>query len=117
MSDQPSGLPSAQRGTLRVSRGTAKWRDKWRAYTVLVDGNVVGKVRRGASMSTQILPGAHIAQLRIDWCSSPLLPIEIPIGAELHLECGPAESDLGTARQMVEAPDTYLWLRVADRPR
>ena len=115
MSDQSDGLPDMRRGLLRVSRDSAKWRDKWRAYTVLVDGDAFGKVKRGASISREISPGPHIAQLRINWCSSPELQIEIPSGAELHLQCGPAESDLGTARQMVEAPDTYLWLRVADQ--
>lgn len=114
MSKQPKDLEDLPQGRLRVSRDSAKWRDKWRAYTVLIDGNAVGKVKRGASVSMPLAPGPHVALLRINWCSSPELPIEIPNGAELHLECGPARSELGNARQMTEAPHTYLWLRVAE---
>jgi hypothetical protein len=103
-------------GTLRVTRDPAKWRDKWRAYRILVDGVQVGKVRRGESASVALTPGAHRVRLRIDWCTSPELAVEIAAGRQSELECGPERSELGNARQMREAPETYLWLRPAHEP-
>ncbi|GAA2760828.1 hypothetical protein [Actinopolymorpha rutila] len=96
-----------------MTREPARWRDKWRAYRILVDGVQVGKVRRGESTTVTLTPGTHHVRLRIDWCTSPEVSVDITAGEQSELECGPARSELGNARQMREAPDTYLWLRPA----
>ncbi|MGW5669683.1 hypothetical protein [Micromonospora sp. NPDC003776] len=121
VNDQPHGAtdvgtPTGM-GMLRVAREPASWRDKWRAYRILVDGFQVGKVRRGESSAVMLTPGVHHVRLRIDWCTSPEVSVDISAGEQCDLECGAARSELGNARQMREAPDTYLWLRPAGRGR
>ncbi|MGW0230875.1 hypothetical protein ACWDWO_21390 [Actinopolymorpha singaporensis] len=106
------GTPSGT-GALRVAREPAKWRDKWRAYRILVDGVQVGRVRRGESTTVTLTPGTHHVRLRIDWCTSPEVSVDITAGEQSELECGPARSELGNARQIRDAPHTYLWLRPA----
>lgn len=51
----------------------AGWIDWLRAYKIVVDGRVVGKVGNGDSAEFDVAPGRHTIQLRIDWCGSPTL--------------------------------------------
>ena len=71
---------------LIVTRGTA-FRDRFRAYQILVDGTRVAAVQAGARVKVEISPGPHEVQARIDWCSSPRVNVEARDG-DINLEVG-----------------------------
>ncbi|SRR6266567_7372201 len=99
-------------GRLRITRDNATVRDKLRAYKIVVDGAVVGKVKRDKSVLVDLAPGRHAMLVSLDWCSSKPIVVEIVEGAECSVECGPnPDAELRTAAQVTQAPDTYLWLR------
>ncbi|MCX5402041.1 hypothetical protein [Streptomyces sp. NBC_00102] len=58
-----------------------------RRYDVYVDGERVGRIRRGEECSAQISPGAHTVQVKISWCSSPVFPVDVTPGERRNLSC------------------------------
>ncbi len=108
VNDRASGA-----GTLRVTRDPTPVRDKFRAYTLLVDGSPVATIRRGASVSVELAPGPHTVRLKIDWCASPEAVVTVAAGTEHRLECGPRTGAAGHASLITAERDTYLWLRPA----
>jgi hypothetical protein len=62
------------------------WVDRFRAYTVWIDGANVGKIRAGQNSAFEVEPGEHKIQLRIDWCGSRI--VELTAGKKpAILEC------------------------------
>lgn len=55
-------------------------RDRARAYKVMIDGQEAGTVRHGQQESFQVTPGTHEVFLKIDWCRSPKLSVEVAGG-------------------------------------
>jgi hypothetical protein len=82
---------------LVVERDVKGARDKLRAYKIFVDGRRVGSVRRGGTRETTVEPGVHVVQLRIDWCSSREVEVEIPDGGRSVLRCRPGGGVFTTA--------------------
>ena len=74
---------------VRVERDTKKWPDRLRAYKVVLDGSVVGRLKRGESLLLDTLPGHHELHLAIDWCRSPRLDLELSAGEVIHVRCWP----------------------------
>lgn len=66
------------------------WRDKFRKYRVVIDGNEVGRLRERDTGTYAVEPGAHEVMARIDWTGSPALLIEVPVGGVVRLEFGPS---------------------------
>jgi hypothetical protein len=58
-------------GEVTMTRRKAVWRDRVRAYTVLIDGQRVGKLGSGESATFPLAPGPHEVRLKLDWCGSP----------------------------------------------
>ncbi len=75
---------------LRVEREHAPWRDKFRAYKIVVDGETVGSVRDGASAEVPVDPGHHTLRLTIDWASSPMVEFDIAQGQRSTFRCRPS---------------------------
>ena len=44
--------------------------DRLRAYTIVLDGVVIGTIRNGETKTFPIVPGPHSISLKIDWCGS-----------------------------------------------
>ena len=49
------------------------WVDRFRKYTVLVDGVCVGKIANGGNFVHQVEPGEHTIRVEIDWCKTKRL--------------------------------------------
>ncbi|MFI6582745.1 hypothetical protein [Embleya sp. NPDC050493] len=77
-----------------VRRVREGMRDILRAHRVLVDGQVVGKVKRGQVLTVAVAPGPHRVRLAIDWCSSPELEVTVPDGGTAAFVCAPGGSPL-----------------------
>ena len=74
--------------TVTFTRGH-HYPDRLRAYKVLVDGEVVGRLRAGQTIEVDVQPGLHVVQARIDWCRSAPLEVNVgPRGAMLHVRTG-----------------------------
>lgn len=62
--------------SIRISR-IAESENKWRDIKVLIDGKLVGKIGNGHSQTYELQSGKHSVQAKIDWCSSPILEIDL----------------------------------------
>ncbi|QQS41624.1 MAG: hypothetical protein IPM63_01385 [Acidobacteriota bacterium] len=97
---------------IKVKRGSS-WADALRSYEVLLDGEVIGQIKRGEEKDFEVPHGPHELAVKIDWCTTPAVPFEY-IGEPVHFECGNA---LKGWRSMVAIvyvllwPSEYLWLR------
>jgi hypothetical protein len=107
---------------LRIKRNSA-FIDWLREYKILLDGEVLGRIRNGKEVVLDVPPGRHDLSLKIDWASSNTLTFD---AAEdpLDFECGChfRGKDVflrGPAYVLAPSGD-YLWLRrrenVEDRP-
>jgi hypothetical protein len=76
-------------GTIEVVRSPSGLGDAVRAYRVLIDGDSVGTIRRGASLSVDVPAGRHSVALKLDWTGSPTLTADVSPGARLVFQCGP----------------------------
>lgn len=65
--------------------------DKLRAYKVLVDQRVVGKIRDGATQSFDCAPGRHRLSLKLDWGGSSSLEFDLlSENDSVEFECHPS---------------------------
>ena len=72
--------------TIEVRRAANKWSDRRRAYKVMIDGSEVGKVDNGESEGYRVAPGVHEVYLKIDWCRSEKLPLDVGPGETKTIE-------------------------------
>ena len=75
--------------TIRVTREPRGWRDRLRAYSVVVDSQEAGKLRRGQTLELPVAPGAHSVQIAIDWARSPAVDVDLFPGETVDLRCAP----------------------------
>ena len=95
-------------GTLTITRHKAGWRDLLRAYAIEIDGEKVGKIKRGHSFETELSPGEHSVCLKIDWCSSQTLQVSGDEDTQLH--CAPGGTALTALPDIVIDTDHYITL-------
>ena len=96
-------------GTLTVSRAAGGWRDRARAYAIEIDGETVGKIKRGESVSVEIGPGSHAVRAAIDWCSSPTVIVQGD--RDERLTCAPGGNAFLAVIDMLFRPGEYISLR------
>lgn len=70
-----------------VRRGNDIWMDRNRRYKVLIDGQVVGKLRKNQSESYGVTSGEHQVRVKIDFVKSNSLTVSVPVGQTLNLNC------------------------------
>jgi hypothetical protein len=81
--------------SITVKRTKDSVRDIARAYTVLIDGKKAGKVRRGKELTTEVEPGEHEVQMKIDWTKSEKQTVQLSDGESAEFLCSPP----GTTRE------------------
>ena len=72
-------------GTLVVSRPRGAWLDRRRAYRIVVDGKVKGKVKDGQELALVLEPGRHTIEARIDWSGSEPASLHVGPGATVRM--------------------------------
>jgi len=96
---------------LIVRRRAAWWQDRMRDYIVLVDGSECGRVANGDEVRVHVAPGRHRVQLKIDWCGSPAVDVDVPeVGAQV-LDCGPNATPLTAVFYVIFRTGRYLALQ------
>ena len=63
-------------GKLILSR-KKEWQNKSRKFRIYIDGKKIDTIANGEIKEIEIEPGKHKLILKIDWCSSPEVDIEI----------------------------------------
>jgi hypothetical protein len=87
--------------------------DRLRKYQVIVDGKKVGELRNGETGQFPISPGPHKVALKIDWCGSKPVWLDLDENEEAKLQ---ARSNLrgprifGSLWYVIFAPNSYLVL-------
>ena len=97
-------------------RRAAEFANWLRAYHVLVDGERVAKIGSGKEISVELAAGHHTVELKLDWCRSNRVDIEVRQGQPVRLHCGSNYTGLALFRgvgRMITDPQEYLWLRPA----
>ncbi|QHZ48864.1 MULTISPECIES: hypothetical protein [Bacillus] len=72
---------------IEMSR-TSQYMNKWRGFSVLIDGVEAGKIKDGESVRMDLPPGEHTIQVKIDWCTSQILRFTLDEGEVLKFRCG-----------------------------
>lgn len=78
--------------TLSIVRSTG-FPDSLRAYRVMVDGRTIGQLGPNDELEAPIDVGKHRIEVRVDWCGSRPLFVDLRAGGAVHLECGSNLSD------------------------
>lgn len=86
--------------------------DGTRAYKVVLDGVVVGKVKNGETVEFALTPGKHVLHLKIDWCRSDIVEFDSAEGNERYV-CGALVAGL---IPMLMRPKDYIFLLPSEAP-
>ena len=98
---------------IRIKR-ESEFRDRLRAYKVVLDGNVVGEINNGQQLELKVTPGKHRLQLKIDWGWSNIVDFEMN-DCDIEFQCG---SNLRGFKILLAIlyvtifSNQYIWLRV-----
>lgn len=109
----PDSCRSAESGGAEVGpAGISVLRDdedsyaRLRRYDVFLDGSRVGRLRRGERCLTQVSGGPHTLQVKISWCSSPMLSLLLADGERKAFVCrarpGAASDPVGAVMERHE---------------
>lgn len=74
---------------IEVQREGGWLSDGLRTYKVILDGDEVGQLDSGESCRLQVSPGSHEVFLKVDWCRSEPLVVEVAKGETATLRCAP----------------------------
>ncbi len=87
-SADPVGVESSgDRSTISVYRAEDDHYGQLRRYRVFVDGESVAELRRGEVCQQEVAPGRHTVQVRISWCSSPSVVVQVVPGERTSMIC------------------------------
>ena|SRR5437588_338067 len=103
----------ASEPTARITLKRLWWPpgDFLRSYKVMVDGKVVGWIRRRRTETFPVTPGHHEFQLEIDWCSSRTLELDLSPGEEVKLVC---RARLPSTYAITRGRSDYIDLELAE---
>jgi plastocyanin len=99
--------------TITVERKAGVFTHSLRKYKVLVDGQEVGRVGDGETLSTDVRPGAHEVQLKLDWGPPPSVSVNVSGDEEVRLFCEPAANAFIDLYYSMFARKRYIKLRQA----
>jgi len=81
-----------------------------RAYKVVLDGVVLGKIKNNQTLEFDLAPGHHELVLKIDWCRSNIVEFDTEDG-NARYACGAYVSGLAASIVM---RNEYLYLIPAE---
>jgi hypothetical protein len=97
--------------TITISRGGG-WADRFRPYTIIIDGEHRDQIRPNQSRSYEVSFGQHHVQLLAGLLyGSPVLRVHVDARG-VTLACG-SNKKLSSALFQMARPDSTVWLRPA----
>jgi len=87
--------------------------NRTRPFWVIVDGEKVCKIKNGETIDVPASPGKRTVQVKIDWCSSRALELNLAEGSMVALEAGCKASALLGPLAMIRTliPHAYLYMK------
>lgn len=67
---------------------TSQYVNGMREYDIYLDGEKINAISNGETKTIEVSDGNHEIYLKIDWCKSKKLNINLDEGQELKLKCG-----------------------------
>lgn len=74
---------------LHIERASDGLRDRVGTYEVMVNGELRAKLRRGEKETIEVRSGQLEVYLKIDWCRSRAVTLDLEPGSQAHLRCRP----------------------------
>lgn len=74
---------------LHIERAPDGLRDRAGSYEVMVNGELRAKLRRGEKEAIEVRPGSLEVYLKISWCTSRAVTLNLEPGSEARLRCRP----------------------------
>ena len=96
-----------------VRRASTAWQDRYRAFKVFVDGERRGSIASGSELGVEVAPGTHAVQLKLDWCSSPIVEIEVAANKTKIVDCGSNANPFLSLMVVTFFRKQYIWAREA----
>jgi hypothetical protein len=96
---------------LIIRRASAMWQDRYRAFKVYIDGEQRDSIHAGSEVHIPVASGKHACQLRIDWCSSLILEIEVAENERQIVECGSNANPFSSIIFLTFLRKRYIWVR------
>jgi hypothetical protein len=75
--------------SIEVQREFSGLTDHLRSYKIVLDGEVVGRLRPGESCAFDVAPGSHEFFLKIDWGRSEKISVNLTAGQTARFCCAP----------------------------
>ena len=97
---------------LKLTRDSG-YADKARDYIVLLNGQRIGEIGDGEQRVFDIPAGSHELSLKIDWCTSNTLSLNVAQGKRFCCQCGSNLRGLKLFTALYYATlgyKRYLWL-------
>lgn len=79
-----------------IQRAHEGWRDRYRSYEVIVNGERRADLWRGEATAIEVDPGEVEIYIKIDWCKSRSIRMNMKAGSEKRLFCRPGSLLTGT---------------------
>ena len=89
------------------------WRDRARSYKVMIDGRQAGMVGYDQQESFEVTPGSHEVYLKIDWCRSPKLAVDVSSGQRAKVTCAAGGNFWLTFVDVIFRPTRYIRAEIA----
>lgn len=97
---------------IKIKRDSG-YADRLRAYKIILDKKVIGKIKNGQEVTLEVPKGNHQLYLKIDWCRSNTVNFDAH-DSNIKFECG---SNLRGFKILLALfyvtffRDQYLWLK------
>lgn len=98
--------------TINVTREHAPWRDRARSYKVLIDGRQVGSLKQDDGGTYTVEPGSHTVQMKIDWCTSRKLSVDVSSDGTARVTCRPGHSSWTALFDVIFRSGSYIDLEL-----
>jgi hypothetical protein len=89
------------------------WRDRARPYKVIIDGGRAGTVGHGQQESFVVTPGSHEVFLKLDWCRTPKLTVDVAGGQRVKVTCTAGGNFWMTFFDVIFKPTKYIRAELA----
>lgn len=97
---------------ITVRRDPTIWRDRLRSYKLVVDGRTIASVRSGEEKTVSVESGEHRVWMKISWCRSPILNVNLASGQRAKMACEPGGALPFALLYITVLRDRYINLRL-----
>lgn len=74
---------------LSIERDSRGWVDRYRSYKIVVNGDEVGSLKAGEEKVIGVDAGSAEVYLKIDWCRSRKILLDLDAESKVQLSCRP----------------------------